>query len=64
MKNYNKAFSEAASEIHDNANGLNYKRVGNYYLPMLTAPKSPKRKPFTTRPKPPVREKFPRKLFR
>ena len=46
MKNYNKAFSEAASEIHDNANGLNYKRVGNYYLPMLTAPESPKVGPF------------------
>ncbi len=42
MKNLNKAFSEAASEIHDNANGLNYMRVGDYYLPMLTAPESPK----------------------
>ena len=42
MKNFNRAFSEAASEIHDNTNELNYVRVGDYYLPMLTAPKSPK----------------------
>lgn len=42
MKNLNKAFSETASEIYDNTNGLNYMRVGDYYLPMLTAPKSPK----------------------
>lgn len=46
MKNYNKAFSEAASEIHDNANGFNYMRVGDYYLPMLTAPESQKVGPF------------------
>ena len=46
MTNVKKAFSEAASEIHDNANGLNYMRVGDYYLPMLTAPKSPKVGPF------------------
>ncbi len=42
MKNVKKVFSEAASEIHDNTNGLNYKLVGDYYLPMLTVPKSPK----------------------
>lgn len=46
MENLNKVFSEAASEIHDNANGLNYMRVGDYYLPMLTAPESPKVGPF------------------
>ncbi len=46
MKNLKKAFSEAASEIHDNTNGLNYMRVGDYYLPMLTAPESPKVGPF------------------
>ena len=46
MTNVKKAFSEAASEIHDNANGLNYMRVGDYYLPMLTAPESPKVGPF------------------
>ncbi len=42
MKNVKKAFSEAASEIHDKTNGLNYMRIGDYYLPMLTAPESPK----------------------
>ena len=46
MENLNKVFSEAASEIHDNANGLNYMRVGDYYLPMLTTPESPKVGPF------------------
>ena len=41
-----KAILEAAFEIHDNANGLNYMRIGDYYLPMLTAPESPKVGPF------------------
>lgn len=28
--------------IHDNINGLNYELVGDYYLPCLKAPESPK----------------------
>jgi len=27
--------------IHDNANGLDYELVGDYYLPLLTPPKTP-----------------------
>lgn len=57
MKNLNKAFSEAASEIHDNStekadslerfihdeeNGLDYELMGDYYLPCLTPSESPK----------------------
>lgn len=29
--------------IHDETNGLDYELVGDYYLPCLKAPKSPKR---------------------
>lgn len=54
MKNIKNAFSEVASEIqdknvktlerfvHDDENGLNYKLAGDYYLPCLKAPDSPK----------------------